>query len=496
MASMTIFSDRFTALEHRLDTRRSATDGGWPQKLGMVNAPTTIVATAQALEILRIRGLEHEDGEIQGGLRYLAKQVSEQTQPKSDSHPSGRGEWSRFPAYALWGLMRYPSSRHDPALKEGIMFSYRWLRAHCLPSGGWAEDREKGPLWLPGTMVAVHALDRFAIYNGERVSQESRGIADHAREHITAIAQRKNRSQLFWTQTIGGEACPGATSLAVLTLARGSKKHRDAARAGINWLAANRGEWTQRVHEDVNVETRRWRILSFSLGLRALMHPCGERDVNDPAVPEVVQHIDTLWNEEHQGWADLRGLEASTSGSYAVISAVHTLKRAWPFDPFEHLNVRAHRRAGHVNNSPHALRVLRISAAEQRIQLHDHAGTMIVETKVDGPSQWAILLALATRHHEAASNGSTDQTEMTISLEECARLCNGGKGAKPESVTRTLRRLHEKLATEAKTRSRRGFVDLIEDHVPPGTTERRLALEEIEVRFLDNLPAVSADAQT
>ncbi len=489
---MPTFSDRLTALERLLDLRQSTGDGGWPQKLGIDNSPTTIVATAQALEILRIRGLEHGDSQIQGGLRYLAEKVSEHTQPRSDARPGARGEWSRFPAYALWGLMRYPASRHDETLKHGIAFSYRWLRDNCLPSGGWSQSREQGPLWLPGTMVAVHALDRLAVYSGEGIARAAGELVDRARGHIIANAQHKNGNrQQFWTQTPGGEACPGATSLAVLTLARGSEMHREAARAGINWLGANRGEWTNRAHIDDQFETRVWHILSFSLGLRALMHPCGERDLNDPAVAEVVRYLDILWNEEHQGWADRPGLKASTSGSYAVISAVHALKRVWPFDPFEHLGLRPHRRAGPGGTPPRAHRVLYVSGPERSIRIEDSAGGLILQTRIEGPSQWLILLTLATRHHEAVSRGSTNQTEMTVSLAECAQLRSNGKAAKPESVTRALRRLHEKLAAEAGRRSRRVFVELIEDHVPPETTERRLALEQIEVRFTDILPAVS-----
>ncbi|HEY3960112.1 MAG TPA: hypothetical protein VGL68_06320 [Solirubrobacteraceae bacterium] len=220
---MSTFSDRFTALELLLGARKS--NGGWPQKLAMDKAPTTIVATAQALEILRIRGLEYEDSQIQEGLRYLAEQVCKQTQPVS--RPGGRGEWTRFPAYALWGLMRYPASRHNETLKPGIVFCYKWLRANRLLAGGWSQSPEAGQLWLPGTMVAVHALDRLGVYSNSTMAQQTQDLVDSARDHIVENAQRKNGDrQQFWTQTLGGEPCPGATSMAILTLARGSDKHR------------------------------------------------------------------------------------------------------------------------------------------------------------------------------------------------------------------------------------------------------------------------------
>lgn len=486
---MPTFSDRSTLLERLLETRQSS-DGGWPQKLEVDDAPTTIVGSAQALEILRMRGLEYRDAQVQRGLRYLATQVRTQT---SNSRADGRGEWSRFPAYALWGLMRYPAARHDKQLGQGVVFSYEWLSKHQLPSGGWSQSREEEPLWLPATMVAVHALDRLAIYSGATKAQEISGIADRARDHILAQAQVKNGDrQSFWTQAVGGQSCPGATSLAVLTLAGGAEIHRQAARAGINWLGANRGEWTQRAHFDEQMESRRWRILTFSLGLRALMHPCGMRDLKDPAVAEVVQHIDTLWSTEHHAWADGPGLKASTSGSYAVMAAVHALKRAYPFDPFEHLGIRPQHSPNSSNKSPRAHRKLYISIPQQSIRLEDDSGDLIVQTPVPGRSQWSILLALARRHHEAISKGSNSQTDMTISLEDCARLGANDKGTTTEAVERTIRRLHEMLAREAMKYSHRGFVDLIEDHVPGGSTERRLALEEIDVYFTDGLPALTA----
>ncbi|HEY3960113.1 MAG TPA: hypothetical protein VGL68_06325 [Solirubrobacteraceae bacterium] len=264
-----------------------------------------------------------------------------------------------------------------------------------------------------------------------------------------------------------------------------------AARAGINWLGANREQWTQRVNGDNQVETRVWRILSFSLGLRALMHPCGERDIGDPAVAEVAQHIDSLWRDDQQGWVELPGLDASTSGGYAVIAAIHTLKRVWPFDPFEQLGLRVQRRNGR-GGAPRAHRILHVSVSERGIRLEDSSESLILQTQIEGPSQWTILITLAKRHYEAVSRGSTNQTEMTVSLNDCAQIHANGRRSKPESVTRALHRLNEKLRAEASKQSRRAFVELIEDHVPPGTIERRLALEEIEVRFTDELPGMSS----
>src|SRR5579863_10325342 len=177
---MTAFPERFAALERLLDYRRSS-DGGWPQKLELANAPTTIVATAEVLEILRIRGLRYEDSTIQRGLRYLADQVKAQTTK------AGRGEWHRFPAYALWGIMRYPAALHDPALSSGALFSAEWLIRHQLPGGGWSQGSQYDQIWLPATMVATTALDRLVGFTRGKVRSAAQAAAVRARSALRAF---------------------------------------------------------------------------------------------------------------------------------------------------------------------------------------------------------------------------------------------------------------------------------------------------------------------
>jgi hypothetical protein len=383
--------------------------------------------------------------------------------------------------------MRYPESRHDQTLATGIVFATKWLRSNALPAGGWSRAKDqKTSIWLPGTMVAVHALERLGIYSSTALAHEIQALTKKARDHIVENGLRTSGNRMHWTQIVGGNACPGATSLAVLTLARGSEHHRDAARAGIEWLSANRELWTRHVHIDNLIDKRLWRIQSFSLGLRALMHPCGERDVGDPAVAEVVSHFNSLWRDGNHGWADEPGLEASMSGGYAVISAVQTLKRVWDFDPYEHLGILMQHRGKVKSPPPRAPRILNVCTNERSIRIEDDRGDLILQTRLGGKAQWPFVLMLANRHHEAVSKGTTNKTEMTISLDEYARALK----TKPESVIRTRRRLHEKLVKEARKLSQRAFVELVEDHFPPETTELRFALEEIEVHFVDTLPTV------
>lgn len=483
---MNTFAKRFDALEELLRSRQSSVDGGWPQKLEEVsNPPTTIVSTAQVLEILRIRGLGSDSDVVRRGLGYLGGQVARQTQPAGNLQPGvSRGEWTRFPAYALWGLMRYPASRQQQSVADGIKFCYSWLLANQLEAGGWSQSKGDGPLWLPGTMVAVHALERLGMYSQPTAAAKIAAAVDMARQHIAENAHACGKGRCHWQQVVGGGECAGATSLAVLTLARGSQKQRDVARAGIDWLAANRDQWTEHVHVDKQVESRTWRILSYGLGLRALMHPCGERDFSDPAVAEVVMHLDRLWREDDQGWAEDLGMHASASGSYAVISAIHTLKRVWPFDPFEQLGLRI-KPTQSQGRRPRGHRVMFVCESQKSIHLQDDSGELIVQAPIPGKAQWPLLLCVAKRHFEAVKRGASDDTDRTISLEEYADLSGG---IKPEAVARTRDRLHQHLSRQAKKQTRRNLIELIEDHVSPGSPERRFALENIEVHFVEELP--------
>jgi hypothetical protein len=480
---MTAFPERFATLEKLLDYRRSPIDGGWPQKLELDNAPTTIVSTALALEMLRIRGLEDGDSRIQSGLLYLAEQVKEQTSPTS------RGEWTRYPAYALWGLMRYPAALQDPRLAAGATYAYRWLATYRLKRGGWAQTRRPDALWLPATTVAVHAVERLALYTNRRQLPEAAAIVSMARDAVVQTAEGRNKGQRWWPQEPGGDPCPGTTGLAVLTLARGSSGHREVARAGIDWLAANPDLWATQVHYDDQIESRNWRIFSFSLGMRALLHPCARRSVTDPAIGAVVEHFDALWDEKEGGWSARPGGKASTAGSYAVVSATHALQRAWPFDPAEILGLRGVSGTHRPRPRARPIRVLYVSRASRSIRVESQRKETLVEMTIRGPSQWIILTTLAQRHHDAVAAGSTDQNDRTVSLEELARRCQ----TKVDSVRKTIDRLQKKLAAAAKLRSRASFVDLIEDHVPAGTVEKRVALEEIEVRLVDTLPPTGID---
>jgi hypothetical protein len=485
---MTAFPERVDLLELLLEQRRSKAEGGWPNKLHLENSATTIVATAQVLEILRIRGDAHRGDAVRSGLKYLATSVERQTQP------GARGEWTRFPAYALWGLMRYPAALRDPALARGAVFSYMWLEKAARRDGGWTQLRRPAkddPMSLPVTMVAAHALERFAIYTRDRRGR-AEALVNEARDEIARAAEGRT-SQRWWAQVPGEEKCPGATCLAVLTLARGEDRHRECARRGIAWLAANPEMWTDQVHYDDHIESRTWRIFSFSLGLRALLHPCAPRAVNDPTIGKVIKHCYKIWNNEEGGWSDRPGGNATTAGSYAVVSATHALKRAWPFDPAEMLGLQPPpgSRAAH---RPRPLRILYVCEPERTIRVTTERDELLVESKIAGKSQWTILKALSKRLDSAARKGSNDQTEQTMSLADLAELCGDGEtSTQPESARKTIERLNLKLKQKAAERGVRNFVDLIEDHFPPGTNEKWAALEEIEVRFVDSLPQPGAD---
>src|SRR5829696_6752039 len=103
----------------------------------------------------------------------------------------GRGITARYPAFALWGLTRYPQAPFSEELKPGFEFSLGWLVKNRLKAGGWAAA-PGGDFSFTVTMPAVHALDRLAFLPEygkaasmlreqarRRVVGENRGTAAH-----------------------------------------------------------------------------------------------------------------------------------------------------------------------------------------------------------------------------------------------------------------------------------------------------------------------------
>jgi hypothetical protein len=459
--------------------------GGWPHWLHLQKASTSIVGTSHALAMLRMRGLEANDKLIREGLQYLAREVKEQTKP------TGRGAYSRYPAYALWGFMRFPAGLDDPEVFDSAKFAASWLMSRTRPDGGWAVGAaaDDGPaLSLPATMPAVHGLDRMAPFARGAFGHRCAKVAGEARDEIVRLGEESSRGT-FWRQRQSTRPCPGATSLAVLTLAGGSTVHRDAAARGIEYLRRTPKEWTTAVHVDEQLDQRTWRLMSFSLGLRALLHPCAARRAPKKVIREVILHFDDLWDDDAGAWAVQQGHDASTTGSYAVVAAVRALKNAWSFDPAVAYRVGAEPGGGKrevaraTTSRPASPRTVRLLPGVSGIairdpELSDQEFEVVWDEKAK--SQWGMLKALLDRRVGASENPNADQYDYTLSPTELAQF-TPSKTIDDASVVRTIRRINEKIAEEAQSIRIAKFPALIEEIVPGDSREVRYGIEETEI---------------
>lgn len=488
---MTDFPQRFADLEALLLARRSV-DGGWPHWLKLEQAATSIVATAHALEMLRQRGYGIGHPAIDDGLRYLAGSVQQHARARRlDPSSSARGQWARYPAYALWGLTRFPTAAHQKELAPGIRFCLAWLHRHRRDNGGWTVDNSTtGPLSLPATMVAVHALDRLVLHGPDNYRGPASQLSAAARAAVTREAEGK-ASHRWWRQIPNGMPCAGATSLAVLTLADGAPEHRRAARQGVRHLLADPTRWVQAAPSDDQVQDRNWRILSFSLGLRAVLHTPTRVDPADPLLRPAVEHLDAIWNEQQGAWATHPGGDASTTGSFAVITAVAALKQAFPFDPIAHLHgLRGKRpRRREASRQPQGRRTMLVEEESRSVSVFDERGVLLAQCTILGRRRWAILLEIARRHHRASRRQPVDQATMTVSARELG-LRND---VREDSVARTIRRLNDDFVAAAMELGNLSFKHLFEQMTVAGSTEHRYGMEEVVVQFRDRPPRAVAD---
>ena len=481
---------RLAVLENVLRKRVSKSSGGWPHWLHIDRASTSLVGTAHTLAMLRMLGLESHNDLVVGGQHYLAREVREQIKP------GGRGVYARYPAYALWGLMRFPGSISDPVVFDGAKFSASWLMGRTRPSGAWTVDGTRDDntaISLPATMAAVHGLDRLAPHVRGVYGTRCLIAAATARDAVAAAAQ-SSRTGSFWRQRQGSTACPGATSLAVLTLAGGSREQREIARQGLAYLRAHPTDWTTSVHIDDQLEQLTWRIMSFSLGLRALLHPCATKAPSKSIIQEVVTHFDALWDERTGAWAVQQGHDASTTGSYAVLAAVRALKNAWDFDPVPAYGLTRSDASikgetsqaisdGPSANGKHSQRQVRLIEGKQTIcisdpELSDREFCVSWDSKAK--SQWGILAAMLGLKQRANKRKHPDQYHYTLSPGELATHAKT-EGIDPATVDRTVRRINERIAAAAIGVHIHSFPVLIEKIIPGDSDEVRYGIEEAEI---------------
>jgi hypothetical protein len=150
-----------------------------------------------------------------------------------------------------------------------------------------------------------------------------------------------------------------------------------------------------------------------------------------------------MWHDEDQGWSEVpNGEEATTTGCFAVIKAVDALKRRREFDPVRDFPGIEFNGA-HPAASPPSPYTLILDRTLQHIQLQRPGGDLVLECRLHGASEWAVLERMATRHQEHGS----DQHGRSTPIEELCR--RPGVDIKPDSAVRAIRRLNTSLTSAA-----------------------------------------------
>ena len=467
-------------------------DGGWPHQLAVNAASSSIVATAQVIEILRIFHHDYESDEIQAGLNFLAEQVEFHTQPVTGVG-RGRGERTRFPVFALWGLTRFPRAPYEPRHQAGLAFVMQWLLDNQLTGGGWPVDKEHDELSFTMTAPAIDALDRLefhAVYG-----EQARMMAHEARAAIASRAHSDGRGLSWWTPYADSDdPSPAGTIHAVLALTKGDAEHRELARRGVSWLMAYPAGWVEEVEWDKQLSDRLWTIMSFSLGLRAVLNPCTGVRATDERLRPAIEHLSKLWVETSEGpdpvcgWADYEDGFPTTTGCFAVVMAVRALKRAHPFDPERDIPAAvaaASDEAGPDDprqrelHSPFRLTLYR---AERLVEVTETKTGSSFRCKLHEPSEWAILEMLAQRH---VTTKGRDLMTQSIPVEELA-----AKRQVPllEALD-IIAAVNTQLISASRHAGGHFLPQLVEQIVPGETDENRYGFERVDVRILERLAA-------
>lgn len=473
------FPERVQALRRVITARHSSTDGGWPHRLDLKNAASSIVSTAHVLEMLRAWNYEFRDPEIQTGLKYLASAVKEHTQPKT-AQGSGRGESARYPAFALWGLCRFPQGPFSSELASGLRFALKWLGKNKLPTGGWAMQPDGG-FSFTVSMPAIHSLDRLSFH--PEYGKLATVLAQDGRNAVVRD-NRGSKTRPWWTPY--GESAPpngAATAMAVLTLAGGNDAQRELARGGIAWLLNNPSEWVDRTETDMSVDDRSWQMLSFSLGLRAVLHPCAKERPSESLYRSAIRYWEELWVDDAGAWSHHPGGIPSTTGSFGVIVAARALKRAFPFDPMKHLNVRlGSKRAARKQLLPRPPLTVTLTRSEKQVHIVNQHGNTMFEGTIRGPAQWQVLELVSLQHLRGSE--ANDQLAQTIPLEQLASEAKSN----PEACAKAIGRLNKFLTRRADQNHSQFLPALIEDISPSGSSGPRYGLDEVNVVVLDDAP--------
>ncbi len=448
---------------------QSETDGGWPHDLHEPDAALSIASTAHAIDMLRFLGRPYAADNVSDGLGYLSTQVHTQLRP------GRRGPYNRYASYALWGLTRYREAAADRAWTSAFDFCLRWLEDNRRPGGGWATKvGGSEQLSLVATTPAVTALDRLAF--DQRFGPRASVLSGSARRAIVEQGLRRAApGPLVWGHGSRSGPAPGPTALAALALAGSPDPlERDEARASARWLLDRSGHWAGTVEADLLLTQVHWRVLTFSLGVRAVL-AAGAAGPADRRLQPALSALAPLWDPSTDAWAVQPGELGSTTGSFGVVSAVRAATRHWRFDPFDGLPVtfaRPSRRRPPVRRR----HLLRLHAGDRMLEVREGPeDALIVSMKL--PPQLMATLAFAARRHCAGAEAES-LTRRSFTLRELADALD----VQPDSARRYLGRINALVEERWLTRVIED-VDLPSEAAVP-EAGRRYAVDAYDVELL------------
>jgi YfiH family protein len=146
----------------------------------------------------------------------------------------------------------------------------------------------------------------------------NRKLATTARD---VLLSTRLADKLVWPNRVGGaEMSLPKTALAILALATGNAKHREAANSAASWLSAHQQLWVDATHRDPDMQGVRWSHMTFSLCVQA----CLAGDILPQDLRDSSRYLNELWDESGKSWRDSLDLTSHIGGvvpSSAVIQA-------------------------------------------------------------------------------------------------------------------------------------------------------------------------------
>lgn len=311
--------------------------GGWGLKLSQ-QAPS-IVNTSEALYFFASIG-ETCSPSVMRGIEYINKNVRLHTQLRQDG---GRGENTRFPAFAIYGLCQYAQGFIDPRSIETVEWCLEWLLQHRTRDG-WPELSGAGDTSIHQTANTLHSLS--LAYSRLKEMAPSLSATRHASikkgievlgDFATAGLLRHRRGDGLWPPTTFAQrgASPAKTSLALLALHAMIEsgldlaldaQTRSALRAGLLdsavRLAADHARWENYIEGDPEVPGTVWQHPAYAMALAAACR-CGV-DPGSRSLRTAWRYVDYSWSRDAATWLEPDG-SATVRIAFHVARAYSTI---------------------------------------------------------------------------------------------------------------------------------------------------------------------------